>query len=99
MQPARGRTIADLVMLSAERGGCLAGIEQPPLAGPDLSDRIGELAGGLRSAGLGRGDRIAIVLRDGPDMAAVLLAAMLVGAAAPLDPSYRVAELRSRMQE
>ena len=40
------------------------------------------------------GDRIAIVLPNGPEMALVLLAAMSVGCAAPLNPKYREEEFR-----
>jgi acyl-CoA synthetase (AMP-forming)/AMP-acid ligase II len=52
------------------------------------------LAGRLRQAGLGPGDRIAIVLPNGPAMAVVLLAVMAVGCAAPLNPKYREDEFR-----
>jgi acyl-CoA synthetase (AMP-forming)/AMP-acid ligase II len=52
------------------------------------------LAARLRQAGLGPGDRIAIVLPNGPAMALVLLAVMAVGCAAPLNPKYREDEFR-----
>ena len=48
----------------------------------------------LRAAGLDRSDRIAIVLPNGPEMVIVLLAAMSVGCAAPLNPKYREDEFR-----
>jgi len=54
----------------------------------------GRLADRLRHAGLGAGDRIAIVLPNGPEMALTLLAAMSVGSAAPLNPRYRDEEFR-----
>jgi oxalate---CoA ligase len=54
-------------------------------------DRLGER---LRQAGLRPGDRIAIVLPNGAEMALVLLAAMSVGCAAPLNPKYREDEFR-----
>lgn len=52
----------------------------------DLSDEVGH---DLHNMGLGRGDRVAIVLPNGPGMAAafVTLAQWLV--AAPLNPSYK----------
>jgi acyl-CoA synthetase (AMP-forming)/AMP-acid ligase II len=59
-----------------------------------LSSTVERLASQLRSAGLGAGDRIAIVLPNGPEMALVLLAAMSVGSAAPLNPKYREEEFR-----
>src|SRR2546427_12592966 len=95
----RVSTIADLVALSVAQGGALAGIEPPPLAGPGLEDYVARLAAALRAVGLGTGDRIAIVLPNGPRTAACLLATMIVGTAAPLNPSYRVPELRCRMRD
>jgi acyl-CoA synthetase (AMP-forming)/AMP-acid ligase II len=55
---------------------------------------VDRLAEGLRRAGLLPGDRIAIVLPNGPEMALLLLAAMSVGCAAPLNPKYREEEFR-----
>ena len=59
-----------------------------------LGQAVDRLADRLRAAGLGPGDRIAIVLPNGPEMALVLLAAMSVGCAAPLNPKYREEEFR-----
>ncbi len=56
--------------------------------------RVERLAVQLRGAGLSPGDRIAIVLPNGPAMSLVLLAAMSVGCAAPLNPKYREEEFR-----
>jgi acyl-CoA synthetase (AMP-forming)/AMP-acid ligase II len=52
------------------------------------------MAGQLRACGLTRHDRISIVLPNGPAMALVLLAAMSVGCAAPLNPNYREDEFK-----
>lgn len=59
-----------------------------------LRQEVGRLAGELRRAGLGPSDRMAIVLSNGPEMALILLAAMCVGCAAPLNPNYREDEFR-----
>jgi acyl-CoA synthetase (AMP-forming)/AMP-acid ligase II len=59
-----------------------------------LRRNVDRLAAQLRETGLGRGDRIAIVLGNGPEMALVLLAVMSVGCAAPLNPRYREEEFR-----
>src|SRR5687767_14201116 len=59
-----------------------------------LRGEVDRLASQLRAAGLGPNDRIAIVLPNGPEMALVLLAAMTVGCAAPLNPKYREDEFR-----
>jgi acyl-CoA synthetase (AMP-forming)/AMP-acid ligase II len=59
-----------------------------------LRAEVDRLADQLRALGLGAGDRIAIVLPNGPEMVYALLAAMAVGCAAPLNPKYREDEFR-----
>ncbi len=52
-----------------------------------------EIAGGeLNRLGIGRGDRVAIVLPNGPEMAVTFLAVASVATAAPLNPTYRAEE-------
>lgn len=54
-----------------------------------LEEAVGELAGILCAAGVERGDRVALVLPDGPTLLQALLAVAAVGAAAaPLNPAY-----------
>ncbi len=43
----------------------------------------------LNGVGIGRGDRVAIVLPNGPEMAAAFLAVAASASAAPLNPAYR----------
>src|SRR5450759_2518235 len=52
-------------------------------------------AGVLRAFGLGPGDRVALVLPDGPEMAVAFLAVSAVGTAAPLTLSCRPSEFDS----
>lgn len=47
----------------------------------------------LNALGLGRGDRLGIVLPNGPEMAAGFLAIACGATSAPLNPAYRQAEL------
>lgn len=51
--------------------------------------QVGSLAGQLRSLGVSTGDRIAIVMPAGPEMALTFLAATSVAVCAPLNPAYR----------
>jgi oxalate---CoA ligase len=46
----------------------------------------------LNAIGIGRGDRVAIVLPNGPEAATVFLTAASAATAAPLNPGYRHAE-------
>ncbi len=64
-----------------------------------LWDAVERLGQQLRQVGLKPGDRIAIVLANGPAIAQVLLAAMSVGCAAPLNPKYREEEFRFYLED
>jgi acyl-CoA synthetase (AMP-forming)/AMP-acid ligase II len=87
-------TLRDLLV--AGRGG------DPSIVTPDGSvldydqvrDEVTRLGDKLRALGVGPGDRIAIVLPNGPEMAIVFLAAATTGCAAPLNPKYRMEEFR-----
>ncbi|MFN0056088.1 MAG: AMP-binding protein [Planctomycetales bacterium] len=46
----------------------------------------------LQRRGLGHGDRVAVVLRNGPEMAAAFVSIAAASACAPLNPGYREAE-------
>jgi acyl-CoA synthetase (AMP-forming)/AMP-acid ligase II len=90
---ASGDTVYDL--LSSEyRGPALIDVNGTVVDHPTLRSEVDRLAGDLRTVGLGPGDRIAIVLPNGPEMVYALLAAMAVGCAAPLNPKYREDEFR-----
>src|SRR5258705_10871697 len=59
----------------------------------ELERAVLELAGRLRAIGVERGDRVALVLPDGPEFVQILLAITTLGAAAaPLNPAYTVDE-------
>jgi acyl-CoA synthetase (AMP-forming)/AMP-acid ligase II len=47
----------------------------------------------LNSVGIGRGDRVAIVLHNGPEMASSFLCLAAAAATAPLNPGYREKDL------
>ena len=65
----------------------------------ELRDTVAKLAGQLRAAGVASGDRVALVLPNGPATALSFLAAASVGTAAPLNPRYREEELRQSFEE
>ena len=86
-------TVAGLISPDAV-GVALLTVEGDVMEYPALRLEVERLATQLRGVGLGPNDRIAIVLPNGPEMALVLLAAMSVGCAAPLNPKYREEEFR-----
>src|SRR5579883_349279 len=60
----------------------------------ELRAQVADLAARLAALGIGRGDRVAIVLPNGPEIVATFLAVVHGGAvAAPLNPSYTADEL------
>jgi len=63
-----------------------------PLNYARLHDRVSRLAGALQRAGIRRGDRVGIVLPNGPEMAVAFLSAAVIAAAAPLNPAYSETE-------
>jgi acyl-CoA synthetase (AMP-forming)/AMP-acid ligase II len=62
---------------------------RPPMAYGALRTHVQQVAALLHAKGVASGDRIAIVLPNGPEMAVAFLAAAIAGVAAPLNPAYR----------
>jgi oxalate---CoA ligase len=91
--PAPPETVAAL-LAPDDTGPALITVNGESIDHAALRSEVDRLAERLRRAGLGPGDRIAIVLPNGPEMALALLAAMSVGCAAPLNPKYREEEFR-----
>jgi acyl-CoA synthetase (AMP-forming)/AMP-acid ligase II len=57
-----------------------------------LFSRLDATLQSLNQAGLGRNDRLVVVLPNGPEMAAAFLSIAACSACAPLNPAYRAAE-------
>jgi acyl-CoA synthetase (AMP-forming)/AMP-acid ligase II len=64
-----------------------------PLRYEELRAQVERTVSQLNALGLGRGDRVAIVLPNGPEMAAAFVAVASGATAAPLNPAYRADEL------
>lgn len=60
-----------------------------PLEYRGLIQHIESIAGQLNMMGIGRGDRVAIVLPNGPEMATAFLGVAACAVSAPLNPAYR----------
>ena len=63
--------------------------DRTPLTFRRLLSHIGETVRTLNAAGVGRNDRVAIVLPNGPEMAVAFLAVASGATSAPLNPGYR----------
>ena len=66
--------------------------EREPLSYGALAELCVETVAGLNGVGIGAGDRVAIVLPNGPEMAACFVAVGSAATAAPLNPAYREEE-------
>jgi len=64
----------------------------PPLSYGKLQDLTRKTLGVLNALGIGRDDRVAIVLPNGPEMAAAFVSIAASATTAPLNPSYRAEE-------
>jgi len=77
--------------------------DRPAVAAPgrislthgELLRHVERIGSALRELGLGRGDRIALVLPNGPEMATAFLCVAASAVCAPLNPALRADELRS----
>jgi acyl-CoA synthetase (AMP-forming)/AMP-acid ligase II len=81
-------------LLAAGRDGdvAIAAPGQKPLSHAGLRDQAGRTIAALNAQGVGRGDRVAIVLPNGPEMAAAFIGVAAGAVACPLNPAYRAEE-------
>ena len=77
----------------------LAAPGRAPMTYGALADLIAETRAGLAGAGIGRSDKVAIVLPNGPEMASAFLAVGSAATAAPLNPAYREDEFHFYMDD
>ncbi len=64
-----------------------------------LRDLAASVAGSLHRAGVGRGDRVAIVLPNGPEMAAAFVTVAQAAVTAPLNPAYKAEEFAFYLED
>jgi acyl-CoA synthetase (AMP-forming)/AMP-acid ligase II len=90
-------TVADIVARGASRHPGAIALSTPgraPLTYAGLQGQLQETAAALHCFGLGRADRIALVLPNGPELAAAFLSVAAAATCAPLNPDYRESELQ-----
>ncbi|MBP7148250.1 MAG: amino acid adenylation domain-containing protein [Acidobacteria bacterium] len=93
---AAGQCLADLLREWAERDAGAPALLAPgrvPLTYGGLLRQVEETAAALHDRGLGRNDRVATLLPDGPQTAAALVAIAATATCAPLHPGCRPREV------
>ena len=72
---------------------------RPWMSGAGLREHAATMRTALMQAGIGRGDRVAIVLPNGPEMATAFLSVAASCCAAPLNPAYKADEFEFYLQD
>jgi oxalate---CoA ligase len=83
------RTLRGLIASGRDDAVAIAAHGAQPLPYAALRALINRARRSLNEFGIGRGDRVAIVLPNGPEMATAFLCVASAAASAPLNPAYR----------
>ena len=82
-------TLQDLLATGADAAPALSAPDRPALDFVGLRRLVAQTVASLNAMGIGRNDRVAIVLANGPEMAACYMACAGGVTSAPLNPAYR----------
>ena len=85
-------TLKDLLARGAADAIALSAPGRAPLSWRELRAQIEATLATLNGLGIGRNERVAIVLNNGPEMAACFMACASGVTSAPLNPAYRADE-------
>jgi acyl-CoA synthetase (AMP-forming)/AMP-acid ligase II len=85
-------TIAELLQVGESQLPALRAPDRAPLSYGGLRELAHSTVARLNGIGIGRGDRVAIVLPNGPEMAAAFVAIAAGATTAPLNPAYKAEE-------
>ncbi len=85
-------TLSSLLLRGAPGAAAVSAPEAAPLPYQGLRDLAARTVERLNGLGIGRGDRVAVVLNNGPEMAAAFVSIAAGAAIAPLNPGYRTDE-------
>lgn len=92
-------TIRDLIANHPEEAPALGAPGRDWLTYNGLRKLSHSVAVSLHGAGIGRGDRVAIVLPNGPEMAAAFFTIAQTAVTAPLNPAYREEEFAFYLED
>ena len=90
---ANPKELSRRLVAGADGAPAISAPDRPTLTHGGLRRLIAATAERLHALGIGRGDRVAIVLPNGPEMATAFVAVAAAASTAPLNPAYRADEL------
>ncbi len=93
------RTLKGLIASGRDDAVAIAAHDAPPLDYAALRALIDRSVRSLNDLGIGRGDRVAIVLPNGPEMATAFLCVASAAASAPLNPAYKQDEFEFYLED
>jgi acyl-CoA synthetase (AMP-forming)/AMP-acid ligase II len=82
-------TLAEICHAGADDATAIAAPERAAMSYGKLRELAGHTVGALNEIGIGRGDRVAMVLANSPETLAAFLAIGAGASTAPLNPAYR----------
>jgi oxalate---CoA ligase len=85
-------TLLRMLATAADNAVAITAPDRPPLTHAGLRSLAQRTLATLNGLGIGRNDRLAIVLANGPEMATCFVTAACGVATAPLNPAYRAEE-------
>lgn len=88
----RASTLAALLEAGRDEAPAIGAPDRPTLSHRGLRMLAGRTVRDLNAMGIGRNDRVAIVLPNGPEMATAFVSIACGATTAPLNPAYRAEE-------
>jgi acyl-CoA synthetase (AMP-forming)/AMP-acid ligase II len=85
-------TMTQLLARGADAAAAIAAPGRPSLSHAGLRALAARTVASLNAMGIGRGDRVAMVLPNGPEMAALFVTVACGATTAPLNPAYKADE-------
>jgi acyl-CoA synthetase (AMP-forming)/AMP-acid ligase II len=82
-------SIYELLRNGRDDDPALSGLDRQSLSHRELRSLVGRTAESLNNLGIGRNDRVAIVLPNGPEMATAFISIACCATTAPLNPAYK----------
>ena len=99
LRSPRSSTLRELIGSGADDQPAITAPGATPLKYSALRTMVEQTVATLNAFGVGRDDRVAIVLPNGPDMATTFIGVASAATAAPLNPSYKADEFEFYMSD